>query len=92
VRVIAVLLVLLVGCGGAQRPPDSGDGPSCADVAAQLLALANRDNDGEAEPELAAGIYGEFERQCLDDRWSARRRTCLMASTTQEDTLRCPER
>ncbi len=86
------LLAALAGCGGAQHATSAGDGPSCRDVAQHLLALANQDNQGEADPTLAAGIHGEFERQCADDAWTPERRRCLRAADTQEATLACPAR
>ncbi len=90
-RVVAVsLFVVAAACGAQQRPEDRG-GPSCTDVAAHLLELASRDNDGDPDEETGAGIPAEFERECHQDHWSRERRGCLYAAATQEDTLSCPE-
>lgn len=83
------LLIALAGCGGGQAADSA---PACPDVAEHMLALANRDNQGVADPELADGIRAEFARQCRDASWSAERRRCLAGAREQDETLRCPER
>lgn len=84
----ALMFTLTLGCGGPKTARDTG--PSCEQVANHLLELANRDNQGSADPALSRGIVGESVRQCSDDGWSVARRTCLLNAPTQDDTLRCP--
>jgi hypothetical protein len=91
-RMTIVPVVLLLACGGAQKGAGDADGSPCVEVAAHMVELANRDNEAEADEDLAVGMRGEFERQCREDSWSPGRRACLTAASTQEQTLQCPER
>lgn len=89
-RCVLGLFVVGAACGGAQR--SSAPATSCDQVAQHLVELANQDNAGTASPSLAAGVRGEAARQCRETPWSEQRRQCLLAATTQEQTLACPAR
>ena len=82
-------LLFVVACGAPQKPSSA---PTCDETAEHLLALANRDNEGHAPPELAAGIRAQFARDCRDTQWSAERRSCITSSISPEATLTCPAR
>jgi hypothetical protein len=83
-------LVLLAACGGTQR--SSSYAASCDEVAQHLLELAEHDNHETASTSLASGVRDESSRQCRETPWTEKRRRCLMAATTQEQTLTCPDR
>jgi hypothetical protein len=83
-----VVAVGLGACGGAARPVDRA--PACDEVALHMVQLANRDNRGEAGPELASGMRSELDRQCRETPWSSARRRCLRDARSQDATLACP--
>ena len=84
------IVLVLAACGAPQQASSSA--PSCDETAQHLLALANRDNQGHASPELADGIRAQFARDCRDQQWSTERRTCITSARSQEATLDCPAR
>ena len=82
-------LLVASACGGAQH---ASQVTSCDAVAQHLVELAEQDNASRASPSLAAGVRSESARQCRETPWTEQRRRCLVAATTQEQTLACPER
>ena len=87
-----IALALLAACGGSSHPAPAAAAPSCAEVGAHLVVLAEHDNGAPASDDVAAGIRGETERRCTDEAWSAERRACLAGAATQDETLGCPAR
>ena len=86
-----LLLALLLACGG--KPVPSGDAaPTCAEVAAHLVDLAERDNAAPTGAELGGAMHAELERKCRDQAWSPARRRCLRDAPVQDATLGCPAR
>jgi hypothetical protein len=90
--VMAIIIGVALGCGGAKPAGQERDVPSCDEVAEHLMDLAVRGGEVEAGGELAVGVRAEHTRQCQEDNWSPERRRCLMAKATQEAALDCPAR
>lgn len=91
-RLHALVLSLLVACGGAapkqeaKTTPDpipKTAGPGCKDVTAHLATLADRD------PAQDAKADGGLRGHCESDRWSDEARSCFATASSDDEVDGC---
>lgn len=89
-RLLAVVGLLLVACGGSPKhvapptpdPIPTTAGPSCKDVAANLSTLADR--DPTKDPTTAP-----IQARCQSDHWSDEARSCFATATSEPELDGC---
>jgi hypothetical protein len=87
----ALVVSLLVGCGGSAKPvakptPDpipQTAGPSCRDVAAHLATLSDHDAAQDAKPDAA------LRGHCDNDHWSDEVRSCFATAGSDDEVAGC---
>jgi small lipoprotein (TIGR04454 family) len=79
----AVLLAILVGCGGKK---DSG--PSCEKVVDHMLEVTKQQLMGHDGANFSQQKKGMI-KQCEDRNYSGEIRTCLVAAQTISDIAKC---
>ena len=90
-RLHALVVSLLVGCGGSAKPvakptPDpipQTAGPSCKDVAAHLATLTEHDPAQDAKPDAA------LRGHCDHDHWSDDVRSCFATAQSDDEVDGC---
>ena len=82
------LVVLLVACGGGQKPKEA-PAPSCTQVADGMVAQMLATKQQPPPQETADMIKDIIKTSCDRDAWSEPARRCLAAMKTEEDADRC---
>jgi hypothetical protein len=87
---MSLVPVILAGCGGAATvQQETPSGPTCAQVAAHLVELAMKDNGATELPDNMRGVEATYTKQCQDEAWAPKRRSCLLGAANEEATLQC---